>query len=267
MKRYTIALILGCLALVSPFCMEAASLEEAAEAMKSGDAEKAVAIYDSIAKAQGVSAELYANLGNAWYESGNTGQAVLNLLRAQRINPANEQIKSNLNFLRTRVLDANKIEVKDKKNLLDPDETTFLDSVKYWIAANNTSNMWACWAAALFVLAMAGGALYFFTDSLLLRKAGFFTAIIALPVCVLTLIFSFMAASAAVSTAEAVVIVPKAELHSQPMKESNPSAAPLHSGSEVKILSRNSDGWVKIEYNSHTEGWTESENISQVVEE
>lgn len=246
--------------------LHAVSPQEAAKAMKEGAPEKAIEIYDSIAAQQGVSAELYANLGNAWYEEGNTGMAVLNLLRSHRLNPSDRQVNANLSFLRSRVVDANKMEIKDKKGNLDPDETTFSQSVKSFIAVDHTSNMWATWAAILFVIAVGSIALYFFTPSVGVRKVGFFTALIALASCVIFVIFAFMAASVVRSTDEAVVVVPKAELHSQPMAESEASATPLHSGSEVVILQRNSDGWVKVFYNSHTEGWTNESNIIQVVE-
>lgn len=266
MKKYLFVIILSIISLISPLVLSASGIEDASKAMKGGEPEKAIEIYDSIAKRDGVSAELFTNLGNAWYENGNTGMAVLYLLRARMLNPADKQVNSNLGFLRSRVLDANKMELKDKKGNLEPQEPTFMESVYQYIALDHTSDMWATWAAILFIIAMGGAAAYFFTNSVMLRKVGFFAALIAIIVSVILIIFAFMAAHSEVNNKVAVVVVPKADLYTQPMAEAETSAAPIHSGSEVEILQRNNDGWVKVSYNSRSEGWTEAKNVMQVVE-
>jgi tetratricopeptide (TPR) repeat protein len=46
------------------------------------------------------SAPLYFNLGNAYFRSGDLGQAVLCYLRAKRLDPADPDIKANLEFAR-----------------------------------------------------------------------------------------------------------------------------------------------------------------------
>ena len=63
--------------------------------------EKAIGAYNRVL-AQGVeSAPLYFNLGNAHFKSGDLGHAVLYYLKARRLNPSDEDIKSNLDFARS----------------------------------------------------------------------------------------------------------------------------------------------------------------------
>jgi TPR repeat len=43
---------------------------------------------------------LYQNLGNAYFESGDLGHAIVNYLRAQRLDPTDSDIRDNLEFAR-----------------------------------------------------------------------------------------------------------------------------------------------------------------------
>ncbi len=63
----------------------------------------AIADYNTILTQGYESAELYHNLGNAYFESGDLGHAILNYLRAQRLDPADSDIKDNLEFARSFV--------------------------------------------------------------------------------------------------------------------------------------------------------------------
>lgn len=64
------------------------------------DYESAVRMYRAVLD-QGVeSAEVHFNLGNAYFKSGDLGRAVASYLRAQRLDPADDDIKANLEFAR-----------------------------------------------------------------------------------------------------------------------------------------------------------------------
>ncbi len=61
---------------------------------------EAIGAYNKILALGQESPELYLNLGNAYFESGDLGHAILNYLRAQRLNPADEDIRDNLAYAR-----------------------------------------------------------------------------------------------------------------------------------------------------------------------
>lgn len=67
---------------------------------ESKDYPSAIRMYESVLK-QGVeSAPLYFNLGNAYFKNGDLGEAILNYMRARRLDPGDEDIQSNLEFAR-----------------------------------------------------------------------------------------------------------------------------------------------------------------------
>lgn len=76
----------------------ALSPEEAAQAYKQGDFEKAAAAYGALAEKFPDSAELHYNLGNAYFKLKKTGKALVEYSRAKRIDPRNYDINENLSY-------------------------------------------------------------------------------------------------------------------------------------------------------------------------
>ena len=62
--------------------------------------DSAIFVYRQLVSEGLESAPLYFNLGNAYFKSGDLGQAVLCYLRAKRLDPADPDIKANLEFAR-----------------------------------------------------------------------------------------------------------------------------------------------------------------------
>jgi tetratricopeptide (TPR) repeat protein len=61
---------------------------------------EAISKYSAIIAGGVESAPLYFNLGNAYFKNGDLGRAILYYLKAKRLDPANEDIKANLDFAR-----------------------------------------------------------------------------------------------------------------------------------------------------------------------
>lgn len=64
------------------------------------DFESAVRMYQAVLDQDVESAEVHFNLGNAYFKSGDLGRAVLSYLRAQRLDPTDDDIAANLEFAR-----------------------------------------------------------------------------------------------------------------------------------------------------------------------
>lgn len=62
--------------------------------------DSALAVYQSIERTGLESAELYFNIGNCHFKSGDLGRAVLYYLRAKRLSPSDDDINANLAFTR-----------------------------------------------------------------------------------------------------------------------------------------------------------------------
>ena len=69
-----------------------------------GNYQQAIRDYEELLK-NGASAEIYYNLGNAYYRTDNITKAVLNYERARLLSPGDEDINFNLQFARSKTID------------------------------------------------------------------------------------------------------------------------------------------------------------------
>jgi tetratricopeptide (TPR) repeat protein len=115
----TILLLAMFSAAVSPLWAGAfdADFEKGNTAFSAGDYAQAISAYQGILGAGYHSAELYYNLGNAYFRAGQLGRAVLYYTRARQLDPRDEDIQANLAFARRFAVD--KIEVTEETILLD----------------------------------------------------------------------------------------------------------------------------------------------------
>ena len=93
MKNKIVVLLLG-LFLCSLPSLGENRIAEADSAYNAKNYDKAIEIYKSVAENEGTSAPLLFNLGNAYYQNGEYGHAMLHWLRARRLSPRNEDRKS-----------------------------------------------------------------------------------------------------------------------------------------------------------------------------
>lgn len=99
----SLRLVSLCLALLA--CLPAVALPDVADQFAMGndfyekrDYSSAIRMYEAVLNDGVESATLYYNLGNAYFKSGDRGRAVLNYLRAKRLDPADEDLNHNLEF-------------------------------------------------------------------------------------------------------------------------------------------------------------------------
>lgn len=98
--RKTISLFLLLLAVAAGVCAQdvATDFQRANGFYEQRDFQAAIQVYESIVNRHVESPQLYYNLGNAYFKEGDVGRAVLNYLRARRLDPADEDIRHNLDF-------------------------------------------------------------------------------------------------------------------------------------------------------------------------
>ncbi|MFZ1685107.1 MAG: tetratricopeptide repeat protein [Candidatus Zixiibacteriota bacterium] len=70
------------------------------QAFQDKDYQKAIDAYQAVLASGQESANLYFNLGNAYFKKGDLGFAILNFLKAKRLAPGDDDIASNLEFAR-----------------------------------------------------------------------------------------------------------------------------------------------------------------------
>lgn len=243
--------------------------EEAEAAYTSGDYAKCVEIYKNIQTRYGDSAELLANMGNAYVKTGDYGNAMLCYRRSQMISPGNKEVKENINYIQNQVADSNKADAKGKNISVAPESKPFFSNLKDSIAYGHTSNFWATMGAVFFVLLCGCIAAYIFMSGILMRKIGFFGGLICACICIVMLIFSFVGASASSRQDRGVVTGYKVTLLDQPFSTSKPISMPLNRGTEMDILTSDSDEdnsstWYKVRLNSDYIGWIRGDEFEPI---
>lgn len=204
----------------------------------------AVALYDSIEVAQGVSPELYYNRGNAYYKMGKYAPAILNYERALLLSPGNPDVKYNLELANTKITD--KIEVTGTFFI-----NVWAENVRDWF----NSNTWAVIAVVAFLLFMIGLVIYLFTDTerMRLKKIGFFTALPMFIVSALALACAITQNSRVNAHNEAIVFAPEVAVKSAPA-ESATELFVLHEGTKVALREQVGE-WIEITISDGSRGW------------
>ena len=80
----------------------AGRMERAAALYEEGDVEGAARIWETLAAVGESDSHLWYNLGNAYYQLGDVGRAVLDYRRALRLSPRDREIRDNLELARSR---------------------------------------------------------------------------------------------------------------------------------------------------------------------
>ena len=249
------------------FAASSPSMDMANTLYENGEYRQAAEAYLALAKVDGDSPELLFNLGNAYAQAGDYGNAILYYSRANRLDPSNKDIKNNLNYFRSKVEDSNRAELRGKKISVALDPETFFQTVNRHICADVDPNLWAVLAAILFILVLGAIAVYLFCSDVRLRKAGFFGGIIMFFASIIFVIFAFMSASYFDSHDKAVLMAYKTELLIEPSSDSKPASNQLCQGTCLEIVAEetNVEGnptWYKVRLNSDIEGWLRASDLA-----
>lgn len=229
---------------------------------------EAAQIYQEVAESHGVSAALLYNMGNAFLQDGDFGNAMLCYQKAKKLDPGNKKINTNLNYLAGKIEDANKAEQKGKRKKVTEDTPNFFQSVHTAVAQDTSSNTWAIWAAGSFLLFSGCVCLYLFNTNVLMRKTGFFGGIILLGISMVCLVCGYMGAAETRNHDYGIIMAFKSELYTEPGQSpsSNNIEGVLTRGTKVRIISEETDAegtvtWVKVRLNSDYIGWVPSKDV------
>lgn len=233
------------------------------------DYTEAIEIYNDVINKYGDNAQILFNLGNAYVKNDDFGRAMLCFERARKLDPKNEIIKGNIDWLSNKVYDKNRIEIKDGHINLEETSLSFFQDIHRVIAIDSTSNSWAIFAAISFVLAIGFIALYIFSRNVLMKKTGFFSGGIFMFFSIIFLVFAALAANSLNSDDKGVVTAFKTELLSEPNENSKPSTSPLHRGTRLQVIETLGDSgkhtkWYKVRLNESVNGWIEQQNFELI---
>ena len=226
----------------------AATKAEADSAYVRGQYQQAISDYESLLK-QGTSAELYYNLGNAYYRTENIPQAVLNYERALLLSPGDRDIRFNLQIARSKTFDK-----------IVPESEMFF--VTWYRAMVNMMSVDGWARTALFAMGLTIILLlvYLFADRLWLRKAGFFGGVALLILFVMSNLFAWQQKQDLINRKGAIIFAPSVTVKSTPAANGTDLFI-LHEGTKVVIIDGSMKDWKEIRLADGKEGWIESKKI------
>jgi tetratricopeptide (TPR) repeat protein len=228
-----------------------AGQKKAVELYRKGEYEQAISIWENLLPKEKESAQIYFNLGNAYYKSGQNASAILNYERALLLEPGFDDAKFNLELAKAH--NTTKINEVGEFFIVQ-----WIQSVANWMS----SNAWAMFSVMMFVISLLMVLLYIFMHSIYHRKVGFYGALIAFTLCLVSLGFSSMQKSKIQDRDYAIVMAPSVTATSTP-DEQGTKLFVLHDGVKVRIKSY-LDIWVEIQLTDGNVGWIKAADIEKI---
>ena len=226
--------------------------ETADDAFSKGNYVQAIRIYEQLLL-KTPSAELYFNLGNAYYRSDNMPQAIIAYEKASLLSPADADIAHNLSVARTKTIDK-----------MQPRKDTFI--VAGWEAFVNlfNPNTWAMAAIISLVLLIVFALTYLFADNILLRQAGFYGGILCLLVFIAGNVCAYSQYRRMHANNGAVIVKSVCNVKRSPEAKAVDEAI-IHEGTHLTITDETIEGWYEVVLDDGTEGWVTTDGIERIT--
>lgn len=206
----------------------------------------------SLSLKKGVSADLYYNLGNAYYRTDSLAQAILCYERAYELAPGDDDIRFNLQFARSKTIDK-----------ITPESEMFFVTWYRGLVNFTGVDQWAKTALVAIFLALILVLVYLFSSSLLRRKVAFFSAIVLLVVFLVANLFAYQQKQTFEHSAGAIVMASSVNVKKTPVANSS-DAFVLHEGTRVEITDRSIKGWVGIHLADGRDGWMNPRALEEI---
>lgn len=229
--------------------------ETAAQAYRNQEYKESIALYEALIEQEmtndKVSAQLYYNLGNAYFRDNQLGKAILNYERALLLDPGDSDIRHNLRFAQNHTVDRINIAAD-----------LFLANWFRGIRNVCSSNQWAAAAIVLFILFLLCVGVYLFIRLLWARKTAFYAGIVLFVLMITANVFAFSQKNERSRNNSAIVMTGAATVNASPDTGSN-QLFELHEGTKVKI--RNRDGnWLEIRIPDGSIGWIHQQDVEVI---
>lgn len=199
-----------------------------------------------------VSPELYYNLGNAYFKSGDYPHAILYYERTLKISPSFEDARINLDF-------ANSL-IRDK---IDAVPEFVLKSWARKVCYLMPSDFWALISIVLFAAALALFLVFRLGASRGLRRTGFYCSIVALILSASSFGMARWQRNSYLRADGAIVMKPVASVKSSPSRDSSKDLFVLHEGTKVTVLDTVGE-WKNISLSDGRQGWIEESDMEMI---
>lgn len=225
--------------------------QKADEAYSKGKYQDAITAYEAALK-KGKSANLYYNLGNAYYRTDNITRAVINYEKARLLAPGDKDILHNLDVARSKTIDN-----------IQPGEKIFF---KVWFENIKTSmgiDTWATVSLISLVVALILFLVYLFAKQMVVRKVAFYLSVCLVIFFILGNVFASQLKDIATNSKGAIIVSPSVTAKKTPTDQ-GVDVCILHEGTRVEITDEALKGWYEIRIADGREGWISSDAVELI---
>jgi tetratricopeptide (TPR) repeat protein len=210
------------------------------------DYETAIQKYMELVSNDFLSSDLYYNLGNTYYKSNEIGETIWAYENAHKINPADEDINFNLQFVNDLTVDKISIDKKGIGSWLNKNIFSF--SPNFWFVISVSSGFIIAFLLYLF----------FIPTSHLTNNLSLLGVAILGIIFLSSIAFSIVQKKRITGQTKVVVIESSANVLTEPNEDANTSFQ-LHEGAQMNIKSKNNQ-WYEVELNGNT-GWVNKNSV------
>ncbi|MBU2527192.1 MAG: tetratricopeptide repeat protein [Bacteroidetes bacterium] len=209
---------------------------------------QAIEKYEAILHAKKHSAELYYNMGNAYYKTDQLGQAIYYFEKALRLAPDDEDIQNNLAFAKNQTID-----------VITPLPKVGFNALVRKVGALLTVNSWAILAIVSAFLVALCYLLYAYAYKSFIKRFYFTAFLFSIFTGAFALSFAFIENTYHKNHQEAIVFSLEVQVKNEPLENSETSFL-LHEGTKIEVL-ESLNGWQKIRLADGKVGWIKADDI------
>jgi tetratricopeptide (TPR) repeat protein len=226
-------------------------LKKANELYAQKDYNGAIQQYEMVKQIQGESAELYYNLGNAYYRTGDMAHAILNYNRALLLKPDYDDAQFNLKIVQRKIVD-------------NVDVTSAFFLVEWFDDFGDllSSDGWAVLSVIFFIIVLASILFYIFARYKLIRQISLSTGVLAIVIAFLSIVYSFKQSNKVDNCTDGIIMTGSVTSKDSPTLTGKDMFV-LHTGTKVTIKNTIS-GWVEIELPDGNSGFIPANDIEKI---
>ncbi len=213
--------------------------------------QEAVALYEEVLQEGKESAELYFNLGNAYFKTGDINHAILNFERARLLDPNDEDIAFNLQV-------ANQYVVTSVEPLPQP----FFARWSNAVINLNSADSWGRISLIAFFCFLVFLGLFLFAKSAGIKRFSFILGILSIVISLFAFSFASKQQSKIRNRNHAIVFCPRVTVKSSP-SENGTDLFLIYEGVKVEITD-SLDVWKEVKLLDGNLGWLKDSCIVRI---
>ncbi|MGB3591109.1 MAG: tetratricopeptide repeat protein [Nonlabens sp.] len=202
----------------------------------------AIAVYKQILESGQHSAELYFNLGNAFYKKNEIGESIYYLEKARQLNPDDPEIKNNLAF-------ANRAKIDSIEALPENAIGSNVDD----LIRNLSIDEWAYLSIVIVLITLLLAIFYIYAATSGKKRLFFILMVVGILFSALTIMAAFYARDQINSQQFAIVMIDEIVGREAPKQNSN-SVFTIHEGTKIEVIELFED-WAQISLANGSKAW------------